>query len=198
METIKVKLPEINLQSIKVTLEGKSPLLMDRMSDEIRNQILEKQTGVAKSNKKAIRDIAREVDNAIHKTKDGTIGFPAAAVKMAMMECTSFVGDKMFSKKLVSGAVRIVNSKEGLLPVKFKKQDVLKHYIGPQTKFSPQFHDWSCDVVFRFDANSISAQDIVTLVNHAGFYAGLGAWRPKCREGGSGEYGTFAVKVQKG
>ena len=44
-----------------------------------------------------------------------------------MMECTAFLGDKMFSKKMVSGAVRITNAIDGLILIKSKKQDILKH-----------------------------------------------------------------------
>ncbi len=192
---LEVSLQRINVGSVTVKINGKTPLLMDKFPDNVKKEILDKQSGVAKGNKKKVRDTKEEIQQAIHMTNSGNIGYPVFGFKKGMMECTSFVGDKMFSKKLVSGAVKIMNAEDGLIPIKFKKQDVLQHNIGAQTKFTPQFHDWSCELVLRYDKNNISAQDIITLINYAGFYNGVGAWRPKSGGGGSGEYGMYEVAL---
>jgi len=192
---IEVRLQPLNNQTLKIKLIGKTPLLMDKMSEDVKQGILEKQSGMAKGNKKKIRNINKEVENAIHKTSKGIVGFPAFGFKKGMIEVTSFLGDKFFSKKLVSGAVRIINQEDGLVKINSKKQDVLEHTIHGQTKFNPCFHDWSCELVIQYDANNISPSDIVTLLNYAGFYYGVGSWRPKCTGGGSGEYGTYEVQT---
>lgn len=192
-QKIEVVLEPLQLSTIKVKLKGKTPLLMDKFPDATKKEILDKQSGVSKSSKKRTRDVTKEIGDAIHKTSTGKVGYPAYGFKKGMMECTSFVGDKFFSKKLVSGAVRIVNSEEGLIPIKCKKQDILEHNIGPNTKFNPQFHDWECTLEMEYERNNISAQDIITLLNYAGFYVGVGAWRPKGKDGGSGEYGMYEV-----
>lgn len=194
-KAVEVLLEPIMLKTMKVKIVGKTPLLMDKFPEETKLQILDKQTGVSKGNKKKTRNIKKEAEEAVHKTSKGKIGTPAYGIKKAMMECTSFVGDKMFSKKLISGAVQITNQVEGLLPIKFKKRDILKHSIDAQTKFSPQFHDWSCDIEFVYDANNIAPTDILTLLNYAGFYQGCGAWRPKGKGGGSGSFGMYEVKL---
>ncbi len=190
-----IEIAQIRVGTVTVPIKGKTPLLMDRFTEETKKAILSKQTGLSKSNKKKVRDIKKETVDAIHITSKGQIGFPAAGFKTGMIECTSFVGDKAFSKKLVSGAVKIINIEDGLIPIKFKKQDVLEHNIGSQTKFSPQFHDWNCELTFQFDQNNISDQDIITLVNYAGFYIGVGSWRPKGKDGGSGNFGMYEVKT---
>ncbi len=187
-----IVLQGIKVETINVPLRGKTSLIMDRMSKETKDDILIKQTGGAKGNKKKIRDTKEEIQQAIHVTCSGTIGFPSFGFKKGMMEATSFVGDRAFSKKLISG-IKIVNAEDGLIPIKFKKQTVIEHSIGPQTKFNPIFHDWSCDLEIQYDANNVSAQDIVTLLNYAGFYNGIGSWRPKGGGGGSGEYGMYEV-----
>lgn len=194
---MEVKLEELNLQRIKIPIVGKTPLLMDKMPDETLRAILEKQTGKAKSNKKAVRDLEKEAKNAVHLTSKKKVGFPASGFKAGMIESASFVGDKFFSKKLVSGAVRIVNSEDGLILIKSKKQDLLRHNIGHNLKFTPQFHNWSCELVVEYDANNISAADIVTLLSYSGHYIGVGSWRPKSGGGGSGEYGTYTPKLTK-
>ena len=193
---IEIALQPINVGRVKVPLKGKTNLLMDKFPEEAKMQILAKQSGVAKGNKKKIRDTKEEIQEAIHITRTGKIGYPAFGFKKGMMECTAFLGDKAFSKKLVSGAVKIMNVEDGLIPIKFSKQTILEHNIGSNTKFTPEFHNWSCELDIQFDQNNISAQDIITLLNYAGFYNGVGAWRPKGGGGGSGEYGMYEV-IQK-
>jgi len=190
---VEVVLQPISVGTIRVQIKGKTPLLMDKFSDEVKKGILAKQTGISKGNKKKTRDTKQETQEAIHVTSTGQIGYPAFGFKKGMMECTSFVGDKMFSKKLVSGAVKIMNVEDGLIPIKYEKQTVLEHNVGSNTKFSPMFSGWSCELKIEYDQNNISAQDIVTLLNYAGFYNGIGAWRPKSGGGGSGEYGMYEV-----
>lgn len=190
---VEVVLQPINVGRIKVQIKGKTPLLMDKFPEEAKKGILAKQAGIAKGNKKKVRDTKQEIQEAIHITSTGKIGYPAFGFKKGIMECTSFVGDKMFSKKLVSGAVKIMNVEDGLIPIKFKKQTVLEHNVGSNTKFNPMFHGWSCELDIQYDQNNISAQDIITLLNYAGFYNGIGSWRPKGGGGGSGEYGMYEV-----
>jgi len=194
---IEVALQPISVGDIIVKIKGTSDLIMDRFPDQAKRDILAKQAGISKSNKKKVRDVKAETRDAVHITSSGKIGFPSFAWKKGMMEATSFVGDKFFSKKLVSGAIKITNMEDGLIPIQFKKQYVLEHSIGANTKFSPAFKDWSCELHIRFDKNNITAQDITTLLNYAGFYSGIGSWRPKGSGGGSGEYGTYQVATSK-
>lgn len=190
---VEIKIQPLNIETIKIKIKGVTPLLMGKVSDEVKEGILAKQVGVSKSNKKKVRDTKQEVLDAIHVLPNGDIGFPVHGFKHGMMEVTSFVGDKMFSRKLVSGAVKIINGVNGLVPIKYKKQDVLIHTVMPNTMFTPQFHDWSCELHIQYDANNIAPADIMTLLNYAGFYNGIGMWRPKGRDGGSGEYGVYEV-----
>lgn len=196
MKTIDVKMQPLQLRLVKVVVEGKEPgLLMDRFPPEVQKQILDKQIGKNKPVKKN-RDLKKEVMNAVHKTSTGKVGFPAHGFKKGMIESTSFCGNKDFSKKLVSGAVNIINVVDGLVLLKFKKQTVLEHSIGHNVKFSPLFKGWTCELLLEYDENNISPQDIITLLNYAGHYQGVGSWRPKGKDGGTGSYGRYAVKIK--
>lgn len=197
VEKKKIVVEGLNLQTIKLNIVGKRPLLMDKFTDAAKDAILDKQMGISKSNKKRTRVIQTEIDSAIHKTSTGKVGFPEVGFKRGMMECTSFIGDKFFSKKLIQGAVQIMNAQDGLILIKSKKQDVLKHNIQHNIKFTPQFHDWSCELVISYDANTIAPTDIIKLLDYAGHYVGIGAWRPKSGGGGSGTYGMYEVKKKK-
>jgi len=179
----------INLSIINFKITGTSPLLMDKFPDEAKKQITEKQMGKSQTKKKP-RDIDKETLEAVHRTQDGTIGFPAIGFKAGLIESTSFIGDKFFSKKLLKG-IQIVNSTDGLVPIEFKKQDILEHSIQSNTKYTPQFHEWSCVLQIQFDQNNISKEDLANLINYAGFYYGIGIWSPRCKSGGS--YGMYKL-----
>ena len=194
---VEVRLQPLNLATIKVPIVGTTDLWMDKFPEAVMQRILDKQTGQAKGAKKKLRVIQDEIKQAIHKTSTGKIGFPASAFKAGMISCCSFVGDKFFSKKLISGSVRIINAEDGLIPIKFKKQITVKHNIGHNMKFTPAFQDWSCELILRYDANNVSGSDLVTLLDHAGSYVGIGAFRPKCAGGGSGDQGCYEVKKSK-
>lgn len=193
-EEVKVTVLPINLQVVKITLKGTMPLLMDKFPEATKNQILQKQMGGGRATKSA-RDIKKEVDEAVHRLPNGKPGYPAGGIKAGLIECTSFVGDKFFSKKLVRG-IQFINAVNGLIPIKFAKQDICEHSIGSNTKFSPQFHDWSCELEIQFDGNNLNAGDLITLANYSGFYQGLGIWSPRCKSGGT--FGMFEVQMKKG
>jgi len=188
-----VSIAPIRIAKAVFPITGKTPLLIDKMPEETLKAIQDKQTGVSKSAKKK-RDIDKEIENAIHKLPDGTVGFPSAGFKAGMIEATSFVGDKMFSKKLIRG-LKILNSVNGLVPIKFKKQDILIHNIESNTKHTPQFHNWSCELEIQFDQNNVSETDIAILINYAGFYSGIGIWSPRCKSGG--DFGMYELATKK-
>lgn len=189
VKEVGIRVQQIDLTTVNFKITGTSPLLMDKFPEEVKKQIEEKQTGKSKA-KKQLRDIDKETISAIHKTTEGQIGYPSIGFKAGLIESTSFIGDKMFSKKLLRG-IQIVNAVEGLVPIEFKKQDVLSHSIQSNTKYSPQFHDWSCILQIQFDKNNISTEDIASLINYAGFYYGIGIWSPRCKSGGG--YGMYKL-----
>ena len=97
---LEIIVPKLNLGIIKIQIKGKTPLLMDRFPESVREQILDKQVGLTKG-KKQLRDMDWEFENAFHKLPNGKIGFPAQGFKSAMIESTSFVGSSTSSKPKV-------------------------------------------------------------------------------------------------
>ncbi len=187
-----ISIPAINLAKATFPIKGKTSLIMDKMPEEVLQAIQDKQTGQGRSGKQT-RVIEDEIQRAIHVLPDGNVGFPASGFTAGMIESTSFIGDKMFSKKLVRG-LRILNAVNGLIPIKFKDQDVNKHHVGSNTKHSPQFNGWSCELEIQFDSNNISEKDIASLINYAGFYYGIGMWSPRCKSGGN--FGMYELATK--
>lgn len=193
-QQLEITVPKLNLGMLKVQIKGKTPLLMDKFPEDVREQILDKQTGKTQG-KKQIRNMDLEYEKSFHKLPNGNVGFPAQGFKSAMIESTSFVGSRDFSKKLLKG-IQIVNSEgNDLIPITHKKIGKLKHYPkAGNTKISPMLEDWECELVIQYDQNNISPQDLVNLLNYAGFYYGIGIWSPRAKCGG--KYGMYEIKVK--
>ena len=55
--------------------------------------------------------------------------------------------------------------------------------------YRPEFLEWGARLRIRFNPNAISAEQIVNLVEIAGFAVGVGDWRPEK----AGQHGMFTV-----
>ena len=193
-QKLEIVVPKLNLGILKIQIKGITPLLMDKFPENVRDEILNKQVGMTKG-KKQLRNLDMEYENAFHKISDKKIGFPAQGFKSGMIESTSFVGSKDFSKKLLKG-IQIVNSEgNDLIHITYKKISKLRHFPkGGNTKISPLFENWECELVIQYDQNNISPQDLVNLINYSGFYYGIGMWSPRAKCGG--KYGMYELKVK--
>ena len=187
----KVQMIGLKAKTIKVKIVGDTPLLMNKFSDRSKEKILNKQT--QKSSVRGARDTKMEVEQAIHRMPSGKIGFPASAFKKASVECAPYFPD--LDKKLVKGAIHVIGGGNNLVEIKFKKQVVnetnVKIAMGrsAEIRFRPEFQDWSCELFIRYNENLISAEQIINLLNYAGFQIGVGDWNPQH----SGTFGMFHV-----
>jgi len=124
------------------------------------------------------------------------VGFPAGGFYKGMIEVAPYLDG--LDKKLVRGSVRVNG---GMVPIDFKKQTINEAEgttsgtsKSPRKILRPQFNDWSCVLDITFNESIISLEQVVNLLNWAGFQMGLGGWRP----GRSGSFGQYEVaKVSK-
>ena len=75
----------LNISEITIDIVGTSPLLMDKLPKDVADSILAKQAGVSNTNSKKIRDTKQEIQNAIHVTSTGKIGFPVCGFKSGII-----------------------------------------------------------------------------------------------------------------
>jgi hypothetical protein len=103
------------------------------------------------------------------------------------------------------GGMRIV--REGItilgdriLPLVYKKE-LMNYDWGRQSGMTrapckiirPQFNDWSCELTIMFNRSMISPEQILNILNWAGFHIGVGSFRKEK----SGDYGLFEVNIKK-
>lgn len=210
MTTIDVSKLMVEPKVMELTITGLTPLLVHNFGAKAIKQILDKQTGEAKTIKAKKDPFADFVESLyiinekrVPKTRlapgdswkyiPDTFGFPASAFKKAMVAACSFVDG--IPKTWVRGLIHVHGDN---LPIVYDKlvmqQDTVR--VGPfgrkvaDIRFRGCFHDWSIKLRISYNANAIKAPQIAMLLNNAGFSVGIGEWRPEK----DGSYGTFAIK----
>ena len=190
-EVREVKIDPLQIATMKVKIVGITPLLLNKMSDKEKQLMLDKQMG-KNPEKNKIRDPKQEVADKIHYMSNGKIGIPIDSIKNAMIESSPSLD---MYKKNIMGGLFIIPEENNLVTINFKKQVTNESITRdgnqartPRTTFRPQFNDWSCEFVVRYNAKAITPDTILNLLKVAGFSNGIGSWRPSTK----GSYGMFS------
>lgn len=193
-----------NFQTLEVMIEGTAPLMIHRFSMKMRNQIQEKQTAKDQvSRKRAPKDYAAEFNGARYIAKQGWDGFYAGSIRNAMIGAARFVdGLQMtrakgfifvepdgFDKADGTPLVKIIGSK----PVHDTRPVRLESGVA-DLRNRPRWDAWSAKLRIKFDADHISANDVVNLLARAGSQVGICEGRPGAPNSYGIGFGTFAVK----
>jgi hypothetical protein len=180
---------------MRVGVTGLSPLLVHQWSEKAQRQILERQQKRASAAREA-RDPKAEFEASKYLDAEGRDCFPARNFKAAIVAAASFADG--CTKVHLRGALFVVGD---LLPLGFARctmrQDCVR-LAGPggtaDLRFRAQYDDWSVDLPVQFNGRVISAEQIVHLLNVAGFHVGVGEWRPAGKQS-TGDFGRFQVKA---
>lgn len=188
-----ILLPRINIQRIKIKLVGDTPLISHRWSEKAKKEILDKQMKKPKQAKEK-KNPKKEYEDSLYKISNGKYGFPAVAFKASAVNACSHVDG--IRKSTARGAFHIpsefieINGKPSM------REDMVT--IGgisrvADIRYRGEFKKWSCVFEIKYNANVISAEQIVNLFNTAGFAIGVGEWRPQK----NGNFGMFHVAGER-
>jgi len=154
----------------------------------------------AKKSKKGYKkdDISEEekVKEKYYYTKDGLKGIPSRAFYNAMIRASSYLIDKK------DGGMR--NVKEGvivrgdILPMEYESEEVLTHWGrtsgqsgSPRKIMRNAFNNWTCQIEIEYNKAQLSSEQIVNILNWAGFHIGIGGFRKEK----TGNFGLFYVEL---
>ncbi len=210
-----VKITEFKVSEVEVEISETSPLLVHQFGAKARKQILDKQMGEAQGprDKKNpfmeflsslyILDAAKVPKKEIGVNEEwpyveGAFGFPASGFKKAIVAACTFIQNV---PKTVMRSVHVfpVDAKFGnMIPLKYDRlvmQEDVVNIGGWKSKTADIrhrgcFYGWSVTVKIRFVEGSITHQQIVQAINAAGYFVGIGEWRP---EKSGGTYGMFQL-----
>jgi hypothetical protein len=188
-----IELPKLNIQTMDILIVGDTPLICHRWSEKAKKQMLDKQMKKAKPGKEA-KDPEQDFIDSLYQLPEGGFGFPVIAFKnAAVTACTSVDG---ITKVAARQAFRVGSTleKSELVPIEGGKpeprEDMVRIGMGTaDIRYRGQFPQWWCTVRVRFNANVLSAEQIVNLFNTAGFGVGVGEWRMEK----DGQNGCFHV-----
>jgi hypothetical protein len=191
----KVNLKKLEIGVIKVKVIGDSPYLPEPMD----MAVLEKYNKIKSKQNYTKDDISEEekVKAKFYYTEDEKLGIPTRAFYNSMIRASSYLFD------IKQGGMR--NIKEGvtikgdIIPLNFKKQSVVTHWGrtsgmkgSPRKIMRNQFEDWSVELTIEYNKNNLSAEQIINVINWAGFHIGVGGFRKEK----TGNYGAFHIEFK--
>jgi len=174
---------------------------MHQWSEKAKRMIREKHAG-KKSKNRDIRDPEQECSDATYVTKDGKFAIPGMALKRAFISAAH--KDIGIEKTLVRKALFVrIEDEDGLIPIEAKdpvmREDVMRVGMGStDLRYRPEFKKWGAVMTIEFDAELLTENDVIALVNRAGFGVGILEGRPEVgRDFGRFEIDTkFKTKVE--
>ena len=190
-ETVEVQ--EIKIKEIEVEVKGLSPLIMHRFSEKAKKQMLDKQ--MKKTVKKEVKDPEQDFKDSLYTLDDGTLGFPADAFKQAMIRGAKQLGLVMVDMRtgfFVHGEYssnddrELVSISGDLSP----REDMVRlNGTTSDIRFRGQVANWTTNLHISYNAGVVSADQIINMLNAAGYGVGVGEWRPEK----NGMFGRFTV-----
>lgn len=183
-----IVLPPLNLQQIRLRLVGDSALICHAWSEKAKKQMLDKQMKKANAGK-AAKDPEQDYRDSLYPLPQGGYGFPAVAFKASAVDAATFVDG--ITKVMMRGAFHILGE---MIPIEGEpspREDMVKIAMGTSDiRFRGEFKKWAVELPIQFNANAISAEQIVNMFSVAGFACGVGEWRPQR----DGSFGRFHVE----
>jgi len=193
-----VKIPPIRLKTVKLTIDGTSPLLVHKFSEKAKKQIADKQQKKAKNAKEA-RDPVAEYKSSLYLMpgKKNRFGMPASGIKNAAVSACRYTDGLSMAK--ARGAFHVFEEGDGLVEIKGKPvMDERIVRIGgfgskiAVPRYRGRFDKWACTFRLTYNEDVISPDQLVNLFQNAGFAVGLCEHRPE--KGGS--LGMFQVRTR--
>ena len=204
-----IEIQEIKPKKIIVSIEGDSDLILNKMNDVSTRQLTDIRKDKAKSLEKP--NEWEQIITSIHwlngKPNEFSEKSLVAALKNNAPCITAFGLKKSFGQAVVrneidtyatkfDASVNILGKGDGLVPIKFAEHHVDEKLMSPK-RGAPvlvrlnRFSGWSADVEVSFMDNVYGVDQLVNVINLAGFGIGIGSGRSS----GYGRYHVTDVKL---
>ena len=203
-----IELKPINPITITVTIEGTSDLVLNKMNDPTARTLTDARKDKAKNLEKP--NEWEQIITAVHWLKGKPTDMSEKGLKDALKNnapcLTAFGLKKSFADAVVrneisqyatkfNASVNVVGQGDNLVPIKFAEHHVDEKLMSPK-KGAPvlvrlnRFSGWSADITISFVDTAYSMEQIINIVNLAGFGLGIGSGRSS----GYGRYKVVGVK----
>lgn len=199
MATAKKELTPIKRRILIVRLVGISPLIQHRWDDKAKEMMRQKQQTGKKTKERDLRDPDAEGESAMYRTEDGKPGVLAVAIKAAVIESAhqdlgipkTLVRKALFIQPMGREVVLPLETASGKGKLKYTiEEDMVRVGQGSaDLRYRPYFYDWAVTTEWEIDSELLKDEDLLKLLDRAGFGVGIHEWRPQ----NGGEYGRFQI-----
>jgi hypothetical protein len=199
-----------NIVSITVRVSGRAPYLQAAFSEKARHTMTEKmiQPKNERRGKSARppRNFDEDFEQAQHKAVGGWSGIPASAFRTAMIDACRTVDLPMTRAKMSVFVVADgfdVRDGQPLIRLQSaqgpeRTEMAVRNDTGvADIRVRPMWREWWADVTIEFDADMITAESVVNLLDRAGKQVGIGEGRPFSKKSCGMGWGTFTVVVRQ-
>ena len=185
-EQVGISIPQIAIQRLMVKVIGDSPLITHAWAEKAIRQIKDKQAKKATKGKEA-RDPEADYQAAFYRTDDGVPAMPSVAFKSAAVSACRDLDMKMTEAR---GRFHVEGEFIEIIGEPRMREDMVRVGMGTaDIRYRPEFVKWSAILPITYNSTQISPEQIINLLNVAGFGVGVGEWRPEK----NGQYGRFHV-----
>lgn len=189
-----ITLDHLKVGTMKVTIKGTTPLIVNQFSVKVREQLAARHTGMETGVTQSARDPEAEAKEKLYLTSKGKYAIPASGLKKAMVTaCTST--NKKIRKTFLLQALHVIGTEGNLIELTtpgYRVQEDIGR-VGPSKTprpiWRPVFDKWAATFLIRYNKDIITPSMIVNMLNLAGFAVGLCEWRVEK----SGSFGMFEV-----
>lgn len=194
-----IEIAPLNIQEISIPIIGDSPLICHAWSAKAKKQMLDKhmkKSGAGKPAKDPWQDFCETLywlDGMPESPTEadilnGRFGFPSIAFKSAAITAVTTIGS--MTKVLARQCFHVLGEYVEILgPAPSQRFDITTVGMTTDTRFRAEFESWGAILTIRHNANVLSAEQIISLIEAGGFGVGIGDWRPER----DGVYGRFHV-----
>ncbi len=191
-QTTELKIKPIEKGYVRVRLVGVTPVITHAWSQKAKTMMLEKKQG-KKSKDRSACVPKDEVEAASYKTAKGKYGVPLMAIKKSIIGAAH--KDLGIEKTLVKKALFLIDADcSGVAELDYGKREGCEDHVrvgqgSADLRYRPYYYDWSTTIVFQLDRELLQLEDLLALIDRAGFGVGICEWRPEK----GGEFGRFEV-----
>lgn len=213
-----VAIKPIEMQEVKLTIVGDTPLIVHAWSEKAKKQMLDAQMGKAKGKQKDKKSPAQDFIDSMYwltdkpatdgvESEEGKLalfaqaiqngakfGFPVTALKQAAISASyrkNWTKDKMSLR----GAFFIDGGFGEFMEIKsdppVMREDMVRVGMGTaDIRYRGEFQNWSSTFTLKYDSNGqFDLSSIINMINAGGTVCGLGEWRVER----DGQFGMFHV-----
>lgn len=196
----------VNIVRTTLRIRGTAPLVINNFSFKARQKMMA-DMATPKSAKKAKserppRDYQEDFMQARHLSTEGWDGIACPAFRAAMIDACRTVGLVMTKAKM---SVFVIpdgfDKADGTPLVRIdagepeRTESLVRNDNGSaDIRIRPMWREWAANVTLEFDADMITPESVVNLLDRAGRQVGIGEGRPFSKNSVGQGWGTFIIE----